>query len=97
MSIFIILPKKKLWDKQVQTYLPGDNSTGKEPTCQCRRDKRHGLDPSVGKIPWRRSWQPAPVFLPGKSHGQRGLAVYSPWGRNESGMTEHRLIQAYQQ
>ena len=45
MSIFIILPKKKLWDRQVETYLPGDNSTGKEPTCQCRRHKRHGLDP----------------------------------------------------
>ena len=33
-----------------------------------------------GKIPWRRAWQPTPVFLPGKSHGQRSLAGYSPWG-----------------
>ena len=41
---------------------------------------RHRLDPWVGKIPWRRKWQPTPVFLPGKSHGQRRLAVYSPWG-----------------
>ena len=32
------------------------------------------------KIPWRRKWQPTPVFLPGKSHGQRSLAGYSPWG-----------------
>ena len=32
-----------------------------------------------GKIPWRRKWQPTPVFLPGKSHGQRGLVGYSPW------------------
>ena len=38
------------------------------------------FDPLVVKIPWRRKWQPSPVFLPGKSHGQRSLAVYSPWG-----------------
>ena len=33
----------------------------------------------IGKIPWRRKWQPTPVFLPGKFHGQRSLAGYSPW------------------
>ena len=43
---------------------------------------------SVGKIPWRRKWQPAPVFLPGKSHRQSGLAGYSPWGRKESDTTQ---------
>ena len=43
---------------------------------------------SVGKIPWRRAWQPTPVFLPGESHGQRSLAGYSPWGHKESGTTE---------
>ena len=53
---------------------------GKEPICQCRRC---GLDPWVGKIPWRRKWQPTPIFLPGKSHGQRSLAGYSPWGSKE--------------
>jgi len=37
----------------------------------------------VGKIPWSRKWQPTPVFLPGKSHGQRNLAGYSPWGSKE--------------
>ena len=37
---------------------------------------------------WRREWQPTPVFLPGKSHGQRGLAGYSPWCCKESDMTE---------
>ena len=42
----------------------------------------------VGKIPWRRAWQPTPVFLPGESHGQRNPAGYSPWGRKESDMTE---------
>ena len=49
--------------------------SGKESTCQCRR---HVLDPWVGRIPWRRKWLPTPVFLPGKSHGQRSLAGYSP-------------------
>ena len=42
----------------------------------------------VGKIPWRRAWQPTTVFLPGKSHRQRSLAGYSPWGCKESDMTE---------
>ena len=40
------------------------------------------------KIPWRREWLPTPVFLPGKSHGQRSLVGYSPWGRKESDTTE---------
>ena len=44
--------------------------------------------PWVRKIPWRRAWQPTPVFLPGESHGQRGLVGYSPWGRTESDTTE---------
>ena len=43
-----------------------------------RRCKRCGFDPWVGKIPWRREWQPTPVFSPGESHGQRSLAGYSP-------------------
>ena len=53
---------------------------GKESACQFRRCRRLRFDPWVGKIPWRRAWQPTPVFLPGKSHGQRSLAGYSPWG-----------------
>jgi len=51
-----------------------DGASGKEPTCQCRR---LAFDPWIGKIPWRRAWQPTPV-LPGKSHGQRTLVGYSP-------------------
>ena len=38
-----------------------------------------GLIPELGRSPWRRSWQPTPIFLPGESHGQRSLAGYSPW------------------
>ena len=39
-------------------------------------------------MPWRRQWQPTPVFLPGEFHGQRSLVAYSPWGPKESDMTE---------
>ena len=53
----------------------------KESTCQSRR---WGLDSWVGKIPWRRKWQPTPASLPGKSHGQRILAGYSPWGQKRT-------------
>ena len=62
--------------------------SGIEPIYQCRRCKRYRFDPWVGKIPWCRNWQPAPVFLPGKSHGQRSLAGCSPWGLKGSDMTE---------
>ena len=51
-------------------------------------DMRCGFDPWVGKIPWRRAWQPTPVFLPGESHGQRNLVGYSPWSCKELDMTE---------
>ena len=54
----------------------------KESTRQCRR---HGFHPWVRKIPWRRKWHPTPVLLPGKVHGQRRLAGYSPWGRKRVG------------
>ena len=47
--------------------------SGKEPACRCRR---RIFSPWVGKIPWRRKWQPTPVFLPGESHGRRSLAGY---------------------
>ena len=65
---------------------PGGTS-GKEHTCQCRRHKRCGFSPWVGKILWRRAWQPLPVFLPGESYGQRSLGSYSPWGSKELDLT----------
>ena len=55
---------------------------------QYRRHRRCGFDLWVRKIPWGKKWQPTPVFLPGKSHGQRILAGYSPWGCKESDTTE---------
>ena len=65
---------------------PGGTS-GKELACN-RGQKRHGFAPWVGKISWRREWQPTPVFFPGEFHGQRSLVGYSPWGHKESDMTE---------
>ena len=52
---------------------------------QCRRPR---YDPWVREIPWRREWQPTPVFLPGEFYGQSSLAGYAPWGCRESDMTE---------
>ena len=65
-------------------FLKGWLLSGKEFTFQYRR----AFDPWVGKIPWRRKWQPTPVFLPGKFQGHRSLAHYSPWGHKELDMTE---------
>ena len=46
------------------------------------------LIPGSERYPWRRKWQPTPVFLPERSYGQRNLVAYSPWGHKESDMTE---------
>ena len=96
-SVFIFAwPNFILWSKclyvlkiHVLKGLPWWIS-GKEYTCQCRRSNRLGFDPWVRKIPWKRAWQPTPVFLPGESHGQRSLSLVSssPWGRKESGTAE---------
>ena len=67
-------------------------TSGKESTCQCRRHKRHGFNPWIRKILWRREWQPMPIFLPGESHGQRSLVNYSPWDCKESDMTEQLTL-----
>ena len=63
-------------------------SSSKDPACQCWRHKRHWFHPWVMKIPWRRAWQPSPIFLPGEFHGQRSLAGYSPWGHKDSDVTK---------
>ena len=65
-----------------------DGASGKASACQCSRNKNCGFDPWVRKIPWSRKCQPTPVFLPGKSHGQRSLVGYSSWGLKELDMTE---------
>ena len=77
-----------LWSSNIPIYyyiykLPQWLSS-EDSACQCRE---RGFDPWVRKIPWRRKWLPTPVFLPGKSHGQKSLVGYSPWGLEESDMT----------
>ena len=64
---------------------PG-GTTGKESPYRCIRC---GFNIWVGKIPWRRAWQLASVFLPGKFYGQRSLLGYSLWGHKEVDTTEH--------
>ena len=65
--------------------------SGKESTCQCRR---YGFSSLIGKLPWMREWQPTLVFLPAKSHGQRSLVGYSPWGHKR---VWHDLVAKQQQ
>ena len=63
--------------------------SNKDSAYQCRR---HVFDPWIGKIPWRRKWKLTPVFLSGKSHRQRRLAGYNPWGHKESNTTERLTL-----
>ena len=56
--------------------------SGKESAYQCRR---HGLDPWVGNLPWRREWLPTPVFSPWEFHGHRSLAGYTVHGVTKNG------------
>ena len=72
----------------ILTWLPRWLSC-KESACQRSRHRRCDFDSWVGKIPWRRKWQPTLVFLPGKFHGQKSLVGYSPWGHKESDTTDY--------
>ena len=69
---------------------PG-GSDDREFTCQCRR---LWFSPWVKKVPWRRKWQPTPVFLPGRSQGQRSLVGYSPQGGKDTTeqLSTHTLL-----
>ena len=80
-----LFPKKLTYDicSQISDF-PG-HSDSKSVCLQCGRPR---FGPWVGKILWRRKWQPTEVLSPGKSHGQRSLVGYSPWGRKESDTTE---------
>ena len=71
-------------------WLPGNSGSERLPTIVsvCLQCGRPGFDPWIGKIPWRRKWQPTPVLLPEKVHGRRSLIGYSLWGRKESDTTE---------
>ena len=66
-----------------QPHFPGPVcSVGKKSACSA------GDPGSIPELAWRREWQPTPVFLPGEFHGQRSLAVYSPWGHKELDTTK---------
>ena len=67
-------------------------TNGRESTCQCRRHKRQGLSSWVGEIPWRRTWQPMPVFLLGESHGQRAIVHGVSRESDVTEVTEHACI-----
>ena len=83
-----VLPGRRDIGEEGSKRCSQGGSSGKESACRCRRRKRRGFNPWVGKIPWRRKWPPAPVFLPGKFHGQRSLAGYSLRDGKASDMTE---------
>ena len=51
--------------------------------CLLQQCRKPSFNSWVGKIPWRRKWHPTSIFLPGKSHKQRSLEGYSPWGLKE--------------
>ena len=72
------------WTTRNTTCFPS-GASGEESACY---SKKLGFDPWVSKIPWRREWQPPPVFMPRESHGQRSLTDYSPWGPKESYTTK---------
>ena len=75
-----------LWLSSILLGFPGGLEV-KESISKCRSLRRCGFDPCVGTIPWRRKWQPSPVFLLG-FYGQKSLADYSPWGHKEWDMSE---------
>ena len=73
--------------------------SGKESACNAGNAGDEGLIPGSGRF-WRRAWQPTPVFLPGKSHGQRSLVGYGPWSSKESETiqeTDHRTVLSWAQ
>ena len=76
---------QKVWLQDRLGWTFPDCSDGKASTCNVGDS---GFEPWVGKIPWRRKWQPTPVLLPRKFHGWRSLVGYSPWGSKKQDTTE---------
>ena len=81
------------WIEQVQPLIlessqKSDTNSNSSSYLRCRSCRRRGFNLWVREIPWRRKWQPTPVFSPGESHGQRSLVGYSPRDRKESDTTE---------
>ena len=79
LFVFVFFWKTSVLKHNKNAVLPWWLSIKNLPTVQ----EIHGFNPWVRKIPWRRAWQPTPVFLPGESHGQRSLVGYNPWDHKE--------------
>ena len=79
--IFMVFIWRYIWKYRLPWWL-------KNSKVSCLLRGRPGFDPWVGKILWRRKWQPTPILLPGKPHGWRSLVSYSPWGCKELDKTE---------
>ena len=102
--VFFLLWKMLLWTMvyrflykyMFSFWLQGDIQNRASLVAQwqriCLQCKRLRFNPQVGKIPWRRAWQPTPVFLPGEFHGQSSLAGYIPWGHKKSDRTEQLIF-----
>ena len=102
VTVLFSLANSRLWSPDLYTLLrrrlvhssvyhqhwAGGVSLVAEAVKNLLQGRRPGFSPWFGKMPWRRKWQPAPVFLPKIFHGQRSLAVYSPRGYTESDVTE---------
>jgi len=93
-SLYVQVLRDILHGSSFQNYIifiitfPG-GARGKECICLCSRHTRYRFDPWVGKIPWRREWQPTPVFLMENPHGQRSLVGYSPRGLKDTWGLRH--------
>ena len=88
LTSFILYQRLDDWNTRSLVFEPDGASLwlrGLRVHLRCRRP---WFDHWVRKIPWRREWQPTPVFLPGEFCGQRSLVGYSPWGPKELGTTE---------
>ena len=81
----------------IKNHFITSEASDKESICQCRRTKGCRFYPWVERFPWRRKWQPTPLFLLGKPHGQRSLEGYSPWGHRELDTTKVIQHPAYLQ
>ena len=88
IKLLFLLEFGYIFGKEYFSYWLPKWLSGKESACKCRRPWRHWFDPWVRKIPWRREWQPPPVFVPGKSHGQGAWRTTVHGGHKELDMTE---------
>ena len=91
-------PQETVMDREAwhaEVYGTAESETTQQQQCgseSTRPSRRHGFNPWVRKILWRRKWQPTLLFLPGISHGQKSLVGYSPWGHKLSDKHGHDLV-----